>query len=155
MSAIGTLANFRAELLNPSVDCRGVHDYAPLGQKVADVPVRKRISALPPYCHQDHILRKTVISERISAWYRQLPKASRRSSDNTTVNATEPVKRLHHETHDQLRRHLADFLNAYKYARRLKTLSGLMPYEHICKCWTSEAEGFTLDPRHQMPGPNN
>ncbi len=31
---------------------------------------------------------------------------------------------------------LADFI-AYNYARRLKTLKGLTPYEHICKCWTS------------------
>ena len=72
--------------------------------------------------------------------------------NRTIKDAT--VKRFHYETHDQLRHHLADFLNAYNYARRLKTLSGLTPYEHICKCWTSEPERFTLDPRHQMPGLN-
>jgi len=27
---------------------------------------------------------------------------------------------------------------AYNFARRLKTLSGLTPYEYICKIWTSE-----------------
>ncbi|MEM7522841.1 MAG: IS3 family transposase, partial [Pseudomonadota bacterium] len=62
------------------------------------------------------------------------------------------VKRFHYETHQQLRRHLEDFLNAYNYARRLKTLGGLTPYERICKCWTSETETFILDPRHQMTG---
>ena len=31
------------------------------------------------------------------------------------------------------RSHLADFINAYNYARRLKTLKGLTPYEYICK----------------------
>jgi hypothetical protein len=36
----------------------------------------------------------------------------------------------------------------------LKALSGLTPYEFICKCWTSESDRFTLDPIHQMPGLN-
>jgi transposase InsO family protein len=37
------------------------------------------------------------------------------------------VQRYYYETHDQLRRHLADFVMAYNFARRLKTLSGLTP----------------------------
>jgi transposase InsO family protein len=64
------------------------------------------------------------------------------------------VKRFYYETHDQLRSHLADFVSAYNFARRLKTLKGLTPYEHICKLWTKEPERFTLDPLHQMPGLN-
>ncbi|MEV8469062.1 integrase core domain-containing protein, partial [Fluviibacterium sp. DFM31] len=43
------------------------------------------------------------------------------------------VKRFHYENHDQLRTHLADVIAAYNFARRLKTLSGLTPYEYICK----------------------
>ena len=46
-------------------------------------------------------------------------------------------------SHDQLRSHLGDFLSANNFARRLKTLSGLTPYEYICKIWTSEAERFS------------
>ena len=65
------------------------------------------------------------------------------------------VKRYHYDSHDQLRSHLSDFLNAYNYARRLKTLSGLTPYEYICKIWTSEPDQFILNPLHQMPGLNN
>ncbi len=64
------------------------------------------------------------------------------------------VKRYHYDSHDQLRRHLADFLAAYNFARRLKTLGGLTPYEYICKVWTSEPGRFILDPIHQMPGLN-
>jgi len=37
------------------------------------------------------------------------------------------LTRYHYDTHDQLRRHLYDVLDAYNYARRLKTLSGLSP----------------------------
>lgn len=65
------------------------------------------------------------------------------------------VKRYHYEDHDQLRTHLTDFINAYNYARRLKMLKGLTPYEYICKTWTKEPEKFILNPTHQMPGLNN
>ncbi len=64
------------------------------------------------------------------------------------------VKRLHYDSHDQLRTHLADFLAAYNFARRLKTLNGLTPYEYICKVWTSEPEKFIVNTIHQMPGLN-
>jgi transposase InsO family protein len=72
--------------------------------------------------------------------------------NRTIKDAT--VKRFHYDTHRQLRQHLADFVDAYNFARRLKTLKGLTPYEHICKCWTSEPDRFRLDPTHQMPGLN-
>ena len=64
------------------------------------------------------------------------------------------VKRFHYDDHQQLTRHLSDFINAYNYGRRLKTLKGLTPYEFICKCWTKEPERFSLNPIHQMPGLN-
>ena len=64
------------------------------------------------------------------------------------------VKRFHYDDHAQLRRHLADCMDAYNFGRRLKTLKGLTPYEFICKCWTSEPERFILNPLHQMPGLN-
>lgn len=64
------------------------------------------------------------------------------------------VKRFHYEHHDQLRTHLTDFIAAYNFARRLKTLNGLTPYEYICKVWTSERDRFTVNPIHQMPGLN-
>ena len=65
------------------------------------------------------------------------------------------VQRYHYDRHDQLVAHLADFINAYNYARRLKTLKGLTPYEHICKSWTSQPERFKLNPLQQMPGLNS
>ena len=45
----------------------------------------------------------------------------------------EPVKRFYYESHDQLRQHLADFVAAYNFARRLKTLRDLTYCEAICK----------------------
>ena len=64
------------------------------------------------------------------------------------------VKRFHYDDHAQLEAHLQDFINAYNFGRRLKTLRGLTPYEYICKIWTSEPQRFKLNPIHQMPGPN-
>ena len=72
--------------------------------------------------------------------------------NRTIKDAT--VKRFHYDTHEQLRRHLDDFVTAYNFARRLKTLRSLSPYEYICKILTSEPERFTLNPLHQMPGLN-
>jgi len=34
------------------------------------------------------------------------------------------IKRYHYERHNQLESHLANFINAYNYARKLKTLKG-------------------------------
>jgi transposase-like protein len=73
--------------------------------------------------------------------------------NRTIKDAT--VKRYHYDDHAQLERHLADFVAAYNFGRRLKTLKGLTPYEFICKCWTSEPERFILDPIQQMPGLNS
>jgi transposase InsO family protein len=64
------------------------------------------------------------------------------------------VKRYHYDSHQQLVTHLTDFISAYNFARRLKTLNGLTPYEYICKTWTKEPERFNLNPIHQMPGLN-
>src|SRR4249919_489684 len=64
------------------------------------------------------------------------------------------VRRYHYETHDQLREHLDTFLAAYNFAKRLKTLKGLTPYEYICKRWTENPDQFRLDPIHHKLGLN-
>lgn len=69
--------------------------------------------------------------------------------NRTIKDAT--VRRFYYDSHDQLRRHLADFVAAYNFARRLKTLKGLTPYEFICKTWASQPGWFSRNPLHQMP----
>jgi len=73
--------------------------------------------------------------------------------NRTIKDAT--FKRYFYETQDQLRAHLQNFVDAYNFARRLKTLSGLTPYEFICKAWTSEPHRFKISPLQQMPGLNS
>jgi len=56
--------------------------------------------------------------------------------NRTTKDAT--VKRFYYDSHDQLRGHLADFLDAYNYARRLKTLA------RLCHRRMGPARGFCM-----------
>jgi Integrase core domain len=72
--------------------------------------------------------------------------------NRTIKDAT--VRRYFYETHDQLRAHLRDFVDAYNLARRLKTLRGLTPYEFVCKAWTSQPQRFIISPLQKMPGLN-
>ncbi|MFP5445792.1 MAG: IS481 family transposase [Betaproteobacteria bacterium] len=72
--------------------------------------------------------------------------------NRTLKDAT--VKRFYYESHDQLRQHLTDFVAAYNFARRLKTLKGLTPYEFVCRAWQKDPSSFTENPHHQTPGLN-
>ena len=49
---------------------------------------------------------------------------------------------------------MADFVTAYNFARRLKILNGLSPYEYICNAWIKEPGRFILNPIQQMQGLN-
>ncbi len=62
------------------------------------------------------------------------------------------VKKYYYETHGHLKEHLHAFLMAYNFAKRLKTLKGLTPYEYICKCWQKEPERLTVNPCHHTLG---
>lgn len=63
------------------------------------------------------------------------------------------VQRYHYDSRRQLQAHLGDFVAAYNFAKRLKTLKGLTAYEFICKCCHKKTDRLTLDPTHQTPGP--
>ena len=71
---------------------------------------------------------------------------------NPTLKET-TIKRYHYANHDHLRQHLQNFVDAYNYAKRLKTLKGLTRFEHIVKCWTENPKSFTQEPIHHTPGP--
>ncbi|GBR66774.1 hypothetical protein GWA01_25730 [Gluconobacter wancherniae NBRC 103581] len=51
--------------------------------------------------------------------------------NRTIMEAT--VKHFLYDSHEQLSTHLSDFMAVYNFERRLKTLSGLTPYESVCK----------------------
>jgi len=58
----------------------------------------------------------------------------------------------YYATHEQLRQHLADFLAAYNFAKRLKMLKGRTPHEYVCQIWTTQSMRFKINPTHNSPG---
>ena len=100
----------------------------------------------------DQICRENGIEHRLTKPNHPWTNGQVERMNRTIKDAT--VKRYHYDSHEQLRTHLVDFMAAYNFARRLKTLSGLSPYEYICKVWTSEPDRFIVNPIHQMPGLN-
>lgn len=100
----------------------------------------------------DRVCREHAIEHRLTKVKHPWTNGQVERMNRTIKDAT--VKRFHYDDHNQLRTHLADFMAAYNFARRLKTISGLTPYEYICKIWTSEPDRFILNPIHQMPGLN-
>ena len=101
----------------------------------------------------DRVCREHQIEHRLTKIRHPWTNGQVERMNRTIKEAT--VKRFHYDDHDQLRNHLANFISAYNFRRRLKTLKGLTPYEFICKQWTIEPERFTLNPIHQMPGLNS
>ncbi len=71
--------------------------------------------------------------------------------NKTLKNAT--VKKYYYQSHQQLTKHLYDFVMAYNYAKRLKTLNGLTPFEFTCSQWTKSPELFILNPYHHTLEP--
>jgi transposase InsO family protein len=100
----------------------------------------------------DQICRANGIEHRLTKPNHPWTNGQVERMNRTIKEAT--VNRYHYDSHNQLRAHLVDFVTAYNFARRLKILKGLSPYEYICSIWTKEAGRFILDPIYQMPGLN-
>jgi transposase InsO family protein len=101
----------------------------------------------------DRVCREHGIEHRLTKPNHPWTNGQVERRNRTIKDAT--VKRYHYESHLQLVRHLADFIAAYNFARRLKTLNGLTPYELVCKQWTIEPKRFRGNPLQQMPGLNS
>ena len=123
------------------------------GIQFADLPRNRNGWTARYRVHRfDQICREKGIEHRLTKPNHPWTNGQVERMNRTIKDAT--VKRYHYDDQDQLRAHLRNFVDAYNFARRLKTLKGLTPYEFICKCWTSDPKRFNLDPRHQMPGLN-
>ena len=88
------------------------------------------------------------------------------------VGADEPWFRCYGETHPlrlvtgsrnpqgiagrtpNSKRYVHAFLMAYNFAKRLKTLRDLTPYEHICKVCTTQPNRYRLNQFHHTVGLN-
>ena len=50
------------------------------------------------------------------------------------------IKKYQYQSHQILKEHLQDFIMAYNYAKRLKALRGLTPYQYIISIFTQKPE---------------
>jgi transposase InsO family protein len=62
------------------------------------------------------------------------------------------VNRYYYQNHKQLPEHLDTFILAYNFAKRLKSLCGLTPYEFIIKSWSEKPKKFHVNPSHLILG---
>ena len=132
----------------------GTHFTEPAGDGWTPEDIKQMLARKQPFrCHSFELACAQLdIEHRLTKPRHPWTNGQVERMNRTIKDAT--VKRFHYENHDQLRAHLSDFVAAYNFGRRLKTLKGLTPYEFICKAWTNEPQRFTLDPLHQMPGLN-
>jgi len=100
----------------------------------------------------DRVCRAQGIEHRLTKVCHPWTNGQVERMNRTIKDAT--VKRYHYQSHDQLKSHLQTFLMAYNFARRLKTLKGLTPYDFICKAWTSEPDRFKINPVQHTVGLN-
>lgn len=162
--AIDRTSKFAYTELHPKAGKQGAADF--LKRLVATVPYtihtvltdngiqftnrqRDRYAFTPIF---DRVCQGNNIEHRLTQVQHPWTNGQVERMNRTIKEAT--VQRFHYDDHAQLQRHLADFIDAYNFGRRLKTLRGLTPYEFICKQWTSEPERFKVNPIHQMPGLN-
>jgi transposase InsO family protein len=132
----------------------GTHFTDPRGDTWSPAEIRQMIERKEPFrAHAfEYACALAGIDHRLTKPKHPWTNGQVERMNRTIKEAT--VKRFYYETHDQLRSHLADFVQVYNFAKRLKTLKGLTPYEFICKAWTTEPARFTLNPLQQMPGLN-
>ena len=65
------------------------------------------------------------------------------------------VKKYYYATKKQLGEHLHDFLMAYNFSKKLKSLKFMTPYEKIIKTWNENKGLFKSDPNLYLVGLNN
>jgi transposase InsO family protein len=129
----------------------GTHFTDPRGDTWSPAEIREMIERKKPFrAHAfEYACALAGIDHRLTKPKHPWTNGQVERMNRTIKEAT--VRRFYYENHDQLRSHLADFVAAYNFAKRLKTLKGLTPYEYICRAWTKEPERFTLNPLQQMP----
>src|SRR5579872_1612801 len=86
------------------------------------------------------------IDHRLTKPYHPWTNGQVERMNRTIKEAT--VRTYHYQNHAQLHEHLAAFLNAYNFAKRLKSLAGLTPHQYICSCWQKHPQRFISDPHH-------
>ena len=92
----------------------------------------------------DRICEKNGIEHRLTLPAHPWTNDQVEQMNKTIKEAT--VHRYYYESKTSLQEHLQAFIDAYNFARRLKSLNGLTPWEFIIKEWKSEPKLFRISP---------
>ena len=94
----------------------------------------------------DRVCRANGIEHRLTKPNHPWTNGQVERMNRTIKEAT--VNRYFYQTRNELERHLDTFICAYNFARRLKTLHGLTPFQFIVKSWAENPLLFHSDPSH-------
>ena len=114
------------------------NEFCDLSSRRNDPTARLRVHRFDRVCFENGIEHELTVPNH--PWIKRQAERMQRTIMDATVN------RFHYDSHDHLRRHLQNVVDAYNFGRRLKALKGLTPYEFICRAWTKEPERFGFDP---------
>lgn len=103
-----------------------------------------------------HVFTKTCaalgIEHRLTKPYHPWTNGQVERMNRTLKEAT--VKKFYYQNHSLLQKHLQVFVDAYNYARPLKALQGLSPYEKICLYLQSEEGKSSINTSYEFTKPN-
>ena len=71
---------------------------------------------------------------------------------NKTIKQT-TVDKYYYKDYDSLQKHLKLFLNAYNYAKHLRSLKGNSPFEELCLFYHKHKVLYNFYPIHKSSGP--
>jgi len=133
----------------------GTHFTDPTGDGWSPADIRKMLDAGKTFrCHAFELAcAQSDIDHRLTRPNHPWTNGQVERMNRTLKEAT--VRRYHYATQDQLRAHLKAFLDAYNFAKRLKSLKGLTVFEVISQKWITEPQRFIRNPNHHTPGLNS
>lgn len=101
----------------------------------------------------DQVCRDNTIEHRLTKIKHPWTNGQVERMNRTLKEAT--VKTFTYATGDKLKSHLHDFLMAYNFAKRLKSLKGKTPWQFIMEQWTISPHYFTINPSQFIAGLNS
>jgi transposase InsO family protein len=117
------------------------------GIQFADIPKNRQGATAMLRGHPfDRVCRKHGIEHRLTKVGHPWTNGQVERMNRTIKEAT--VHRYYYDNHEQLQQHLDTFICAYNFAKRLKTLKGLTPFQFIVKSWGENPDDFVRELSH-------
>jgi transposase InsO family protein len=96
---------------------------------------------------------KHAIEHRLTKFRHPWTNGQVERMNRTLKEAT--IKKFHYDTTHQLKQHLHDFIMAYNFSKKLKTLNYKTPYDIILQQWKVKPNLFNQNPYHYCMGLNS